>query len=236
MPTKLRTQQEYLLITLLSIKGVVSWLRLLRLTFFSFPMDGSTDTGNVEDEVIVLLHCFKDEKKNKEMCSYARFFSVQVPKKAGLTDYLVSVLQEIGISNVFNKNYALETADKPILIGGETDGASINIRQQNGMKAKLEKHLPCLFWAWCYDHCLELACKDALSINLFKTVSEMLLKLYSIYSKSSKKTRELCDTIDNLKEIFEFPQGGDIPVRAQGTRWITHKRKAMQRVVDRFGA
>ena len=67
-------------------------------------------------------------------------------------------------------------------------------------------------------------------------MSETLLKLYSIYSKSPKKTRELYDIIDDLKEIFEFLQGVDIPVRAQGTRWITHKRKAMQRDVDRFGA
>ena len=64
----------------------------------------------------------------------------------------------------------------------------------------------------------------------------MLLKLYSIYSKSPKKTRELCDIIIDLKEVFEFPKGGDTPVRAQQTRWITHKCKAMQRVIDRFDA
>ena len=61
----------------------------------------------------------------------------------------------------------------------------------------------------------------------------MLLKLYSIYSKSPKKTQELYDIIIGLKEVFEFSKAGDTPVRAQ---WITHKRKAMQQVVDRFGA
>ena len=35
-PTKLRIQQGYILITLLSIKGVVSWLRLIRLTISAF--------------------------------------------------------------------------------------------------------------------------------------------------------------------------------------------------------
>ena len=39
-----------------------------------------------------------------------------------------------------------------------------------------------------------------------------------------------------LKEVFEFPHGGTIPVRSQGSRWITHKRKAIQRVIDRYGA
>ena len=30
-------------------------------------------------------------------------------------------------------------------------------------------------------------------------------------------------------EVFEFPKSGDLPVRAQGSRWVTHKRKALQR-------
>ena len=54
---------------------------LSKAHFFSFLMDGSTDAGNVEDEIFVLLHCFKDDK-SEEVRSYARFFSVQVPKKA----------------------------------------------------------------------------------------------------------------------------------------------------------
>ena len=36
--------------------------------------------------------------------------------------------------------------------------------------------------------------------------------------------------------MYEFPKGGNFPVRSQGSRWIGHKRKALQRFVDRFGA
>ena len=36
--------------------------------------------------------------------------------------------------------------------------------------------------------------------------------------------------------MFEFPSGGNIPVRSQGSRWITHKRKGLQRILDRYGA
>ena len=36
--------------------------------------------------------------------------------------------------------------------------------------------------------------------------------------------------------MYEFPEGGNLPVRAHGSRWITYKRKALQRVVDKFGA
>ena len=32
-----------------------------------------------------------------------------------------------------------------------------------------------------------------------------------------------------------MPKGGNLPVRSQGTRWISHKRNALQRVLDRYG-
>lgn len=59
-------------------------------------------------------------------------------------------------------------------------------------------------------------------------------QLYYLYEKSPKKAHELISVVTELKEVFEFPQGGNIPVRAQGSRWISHKRKALQRVVDRL--
>ena len=64
----------------------------------------------------------------------------------------------------------------------------------------------------------------------------MLLRLYYIFKKSPRKCREHSDLIDDLKEVFEFPEGGNLPVRAHGSRWITYKRKALQRVVDRYRA
>lgn len=77
---------------------------------------------------------------------------VEVLKKAdadGLIDCLGSVSQEVGIPDVLNKSCVLETADKPIFIGGGTDRASVNIGEQNGMKGKLQKNLLWLFWVWC---------------------------------------------------------------------------------------
>jgi hypothetical protein len=40
----------------------------------------------------------------------------------------------------------------------------------------------------------------------------------------------------DLKEVYEFPNGGDLPVRLQGSRWISHKRNALQCLVDWYGA
>ena len=67
-------------------------------------------------------------------------------------------------------------------------------------------------------------------------IAEMLLRLYYLYSKSPKKSRELADIVGDLKDVFEFPKGSNIPKRCQGSRWINHKRMALQRVVDRYGA
>ena len=42
--------------------------------------------------------------------------------------------------------------------------------------------------------------------------------------------------MNDLKEVFELPTCDNIPVRSQGSTWINHKRKALQQVVDRYGA
>ncbi len=83
---------------------------------------------------------------------------------------------------------------------------------------------------------MELASKNGLTSLLFREIEEMLLRLYFLYKKSPKKTRELASIVEDLKEVFELPDAGNAPVRSQGSRWINHKRKALQRVVDRFGA
>ena len=64
----------------------------------------------------------------------------------------------------------------------------------------------------------------------------MLLRLYYLYEKSPKKVRELKSIVEDLKEVFDFKENGCLPVRAQGSRWLNHKRKALQRIIDQFGA
>jgi hypothetical protein len=66
-------------------------------------------------------------------------------------------------------------------------------------------------------------------------VQEMLLHLYYIYEKSSKKSKELENIVHDLREVYEFKKHGDLPIHSHGTRWITHKRRALLRVVERYG-
>ena len=126
--------------------------------------------------------------------------------------------------------------DKPVLVGVGTDGASVNVGGINGLRGKIQQELPWIYWSWCNAHRLELACKDAFCSPLFSFLQEMLLRLYYIYEKSPKKSRELATLVDDLKEVFDFPKVGDHPIRCLGTRWITHKRRALQRVLDRCAA
>ena len=56
-------------------------------------MDGSTDAGNVEDEVLVIISIYsaRDKAITQEIRSCTRFFPVEVPMKAdanGLLNFL----------------------------------------------------------------------------------------------------------------------------------------------------
>ena len=103
-------------------------------------MDGSTDAGNVEDEVIVILYSTRDEA-TQEIKSCVRFLSVDVPTKAddadGLLNCLGRGLSSLGIANILDKSRAIGVTGEPILVGGDTDGTLVNI-DHNGMKEKLQ--------------------------------------------------------------------------------------------------
>ena len=75
---------------------------------------------------------------------------------------------------------------------------------------------------------------------LFKSVDEMLLQVYYLYEKPPKKGQELETVVEELKLCTapgEFLQhGGNKPLRACGTRFVTHKFAALGRLVDRLGA
>ena len=80
---------------------------------------------------------------------------------------------------------------------------------------------------------LELALKDAL--NDFGTpVDELLLQLYYLYQKSSKKLRELKCLYQAIKGNFEKHGEAVKPLKATGNRWIDHRIRAMDRLVDKI--
>ena len=74
--------------------------------FYSFLMDGSTDAGKVEQELVFLfLSCNKDDAVG-EMKSIARYFSVSTPTKAdasGLVECLGDSLTSLGITDFLDQ-------------------------------------------------------------------------------------------------------------------------------------
>ena len=185
---------------------------LAETKLYSFLMDGSTDEGNIEQELVVILSCKKDV--SEEVKSHTRFFSMAAPEKADASGLLKCLLQSwspLGISDVLDQGSKLGVKGKPVLVG--TNGASVNVDEQNGIRGMMQDAHTWLLWSWCFAHHLQLACKNALSSTHFKRIEEMLLHLYYAYENSSKKTRELEEVVEELKEVFEFPSGGNKLVR-----------------------
>ena len=135
------------------------------------------------------MSCEKDDVAG-EMKSCARYFTVDVPKRGdanGLIDCLGTALKDLGVEDVLDKDSILSAAvEKPILVGGGTDGASVCIGEHNGMKGKLQSAIPWLFWAWCYAPRLKLACKSVLSSSLLVNITKMPLVILPLLKVSQK--------------------------------------------------
>ena len=126
------------------------------------------------------------------------------------------------------------------MVGLVCDGTNANIGSDSDLKSYLLKDIPWLVVSWCFAHRLELSIKDALKGTYFKEIDRLLLQIYYVYEKSPKKCHELKEIVDNLKECLtetEIPMKGDTrPLRACGTRFVSHKVGALAQLIDRYGA
>ena len=81
----------------------------------------------------------------------------------------------------------------------------------------------------CFNPSLELAVEDTCDKTFFKEVGNMLLKLFYLYRKSPKHLREL----KMFSEMYDHSVPK--PYKSYGTRWIAHKVKAMEIVLNNYG-
>ena len=73
--------------------------------FFSFMVDGTTDSGNLEDELIIVLYCKKDDVSG-EIRSCARYLNVVCPEQAnteGLATLRCLLIASIKFSYISKK-------------------------------------------------------------------------------------------------------------------------------------
>jgi len=186
-------------------------VRTLQSAKSSILIDGSTDAGNVDNELFLAVW-FDKEGVGEKVCTHASYFRVSRPSSVsaeGLFEVLATTVQSMGITAVGREECAK-------LVGIGTDGAAANIASA-GLKGLAEDKLPWVFWMWCLAHRLELAIKDALKGTTFDHTEEMLLRLYYIYERSPKKCRELEEIVTHLKECLSTGEGGIKPVRASGS-------------------
>ena len=138
-------------------------------------------------------------------------------------------MESINVSNDVGLDHYAEK-----LIGSCADGANVN----KGCKAGVMAGLSCSPWLvfiWCLSRRLELAIKESLEDTKFKAIDEMLLQIYLLYENSQKKLSQLSDLHLELKDSYEFEQGGVKPLRSCGTMWIAHKTNPMRLLIDKFG-
>ena len=187
---------------------------LLDANYYSVLTDGSTDASITEQEVVYVLYLSGGEPKVK-------FLGIEAPDQAtadGLKENIEKAFQNIGITPMYDS-----------LANLCVDGASVNTGIHNGLGAKMQAHAEWLTIIHCFNHNLELAVKDAFDKTFFKEIDNMLLKLFYLYRKSPKRLREL----KKFEEIYDdsIPK----PYKSYGTRWIAHKIKAMEIVLNNYG-
>ena len=168
--------------------------------------DGSTDKSVTEQEAIFILFL----SDGFPALRYLSIESVDNVTATGVLSSLTTAFERFGVLS-FEKS----------LLGLNCDGASVNLGQFGSLGALIKEKAPWLELVHCFNHRIELALKDAFENSAFAKIETMLMKLYYLYQKSPKRYRE-------LKEITK-------PTKAHGTRWIDHKYRAMERVLDKDG-
>ena len=63
---------------------------------------------------------------------------------------LGSVKNTLQMQNPYAHSKVLET--KPLVVGGGTNGASVNLTQHTSIKSKFQNYLPWIYWSWYCMH------------------------------------------------------------------------------------
>ena len=112
---------------------------LSRSKFFSLQADGSTDAGNIEEELFMVLH-FDPYSKDGKVHVRGLFFTVRHLSSGtgqGLFDCMKRAVEYMGVKNWETK-----------LIGFGCDGTNANIAD-GGLKGYLKDAVPWVIVFWC---------------------------------------------------------------------------------------
>ena len=127
---------------------------LLERKFFSIQCDGSTDSGNMEEEQFLVMY-LDTRADDGRVHIRNRFFAVRQPTSGnaeGLFDALNRAFVRMDIADSDWKNR---------LVGLGCDGTNVNMGLHD-LRGHIEESVPWVVTIWCLAHRLELALKDAL--------------------------------------------------------------------------
>ena len=181
-------------------------------------MDGSTDASNKEKELIFILCVDPDTGKQR-----LRVFSlrkVECATAAGVLATIKNAFQDHNIDSL-----------KEHTVGLGADDAAVNFGVKGGVATLLKKDegIDWLVPVHCVSHKLELSITDALKSTLFSEINKMLVKVYYLYKNSPKKMRQLT----GLGQALEMAVS--TPVKANGTRWLEDKLRALNWISKNYG-
>ena len=187
---------------------------LLKARYYSILQDGSTDTSVKEQEIIYVLFLHEGRP-------ILKFLSIENPDVADakhLVECVKEAFHRFGITEFHSH-----------LSGLNVDGASVNLGIHKGVATLLRDASPWLIAVHCFNHRVELASKDAFGNSFFEDIDKMLVFLYYLYQKSSKR-------LQALKELgVALGENVPKPVKASGTRWIAHRYNAMKVILKHYG-
>ena len=145
-------------------------------------IDGSTDSGNIDEELFMVLyfdpHC---DAEDGMVHVRDKFFAVRHLSRGtgeGLYNCLNATLAYMQIT-------PLEW--KARMIGLGCDGTKANIGSGGGFKSYLQEDIPWVIVTWCLAHMLKLSIKDALKHTFFKEIDESFFYRCTMYMNDHLK-------------------------------------------------
>ncbi|XP_052806605.1 zinc finger protein 862-like [Mya arenaria] len=183
--------------------------------YFSIFCDGSTDRSDSEKEVIMI-------KVLEDFYPKLKYFKLEEPENTKANGILAAIDHAFFVNDL--QNYKQKT------VGFCSDGASVMMGARRGVIQLMreEGNAEWILPVWCMAHRLELAVKDCFKSTYMDNVIELLESIYYFYKGSAKRFKEAKDIADLLGEHFLKPE------KANGTRWVDHKLKAVSKLLKNW--
>ena len=187
--------------------------------FISTIMDGSTDTGNIDEEIVYVRY-FNMETFYAD-CRFLCLKSVCKADAEHLFQVLTSAMENDGSYPEWLESLVCCTAD----------GAAVNFGINNGTIARVKRMKPHVIGLHCTAHRLELAMKSSMKECIYmSTVQTFLEELRKFYHNSPQNWAGLKEAGEALSITVKKL------TRASGTRWVAHTEQAIEAVIHNWSA